>query len=149
MNETEIDTYLQKIIADNGKLDIVFNGIGSYYQDSGSGTPTTLATFEQFMNPLQRICGSQFLTSRVAAKHMIQSESEGHASAVQRINGRNQDPQYGRFRRRLCSHRGIDQGNGRRVWSARHQSPLHLLRCADGDQEDPGLFFTWGFQKEI
>lgn len=77
MNETEIDTYLQKVVADNGKLDMVFNGIGTYYKDAGSGTPTTMATFEQFMNPLQRICGSQFLTSRAAAKHMIQSGSEG------------------------------------------------------------------------
>lgn len=77
LNETEIDTYLQKVAADNGKLDIVFNGIGTYYKDAGSGTPTTMATFEQFLNPLQRICGSQFLTSRAAAKYMIQSGSEG------------------------------------------------------------------------
>jgi len=77
LNETEIETYLQKVVADNGKLDVVFNGIGSYYRDAGSGTPSTIVTFEQFLNPLQRICGSQFLTSRVAAKHMIQSGSEG------------------------------------------------------------------------
>ncbi len=77
LNEAEIDSYLQKIVAENGKLDMVFNGIGSYYKDAGSGTPTTIATFEQFMNPLQRICGSQFLTSRVAARYMIQSGSEG------------------------------------------------------------------------
>jgi NAD(P)-dependent dehydrogenase (short-subunit alcohol dehydrogenase family) len=77
LNETEIETYVQKVVADNGKLDVVFNGIGSYYRDAGSGTPSTIVTFEQFLNPLQRICGSQFLTSRVAAKHMIQSGSEG------------------------------------------------------------------------
>jgi len=77
LDETEIDSYLQRVVADNGKLDMVFNGIGSYYQDAGSGTPTTIATFEQFLNPLQRICGSQFLTSRVAARHMIESGSEG------------------------------------------------------------------------
>ena len=77
LSETEIESYLQKVIAENGKLDMVFNGIGSYYKDAGSGTPTTIATFEQFLNPLQRICGSQFLTSRVAARHMIQSGSEG------------------------------------------------------------------------
>jgi len=77
LNETEIDSYLQKVVADNGKLDMVFNGIGSYYKDAGSGTPTTLATFEQFLNPLKRICGSQFLTSRVAARYMIDSGSKG------------------------------------------------------------------------
>jgi len=77
LNETGIDSYLQKVVAENGQLDMVFNGIGSYYKDAGSGTPTTVATFEQFLNPLQRICGSQFLTSRVAARHMIASGSEG------------------------------------------------------------------------
>ena len=77
LNETEIEAYLQKVVSGNGKLDVVFNGIGSYYRDAGSGTPTTLATFEQFLNPLQRICGSQFLTSKVAARHMIQCGSEG------------------------------------------------------------------------
>lgn len=77
LNEGEIDSYLQKIIAENGKLHMVFNGIGSYYKDAGSGTPSTIATFEQFMNPLKRICGSQFLTSRAAARYMIQSGSEG------------------------------------------------------------------------
>ncbi len=77
LNEVEIDNYLQMVIAENGQLDMVFNGIGSYYKDAGSGTPSTAVTFEQFMNPLTRICGSQFLTSRVAAKHMIQCRSEG------------------------------------------------------------------------
>jgi NAD(P)-dependent dehydrogenase (short-subunit alcohol dehydrogenase family) len=77
LNETEIETYLQKVVVENGKLDVIFNGIGSYYRDAGSGIPSTVATFEQFLNPLQRILGSQFLTSRVAAKHMIQSGSEG------------------------------------------------------------------------
>ncbi|HEY4325507.1 MAG TPA: SDR family oxidoreductase [Mucilaginibacter sp.] len=77
LNETEIDSFLQKVVEENGKLDMVFNGIGTYYKDAGSGTPTTIATFEQFLNPLRRICGSQFLTSRVAARHMIQSGSEG------------------------------------------------------------------------
>ena len=77
LNETEIDSYLERIVAENGRLDMVFNGIGSYYKDAGSGTPTTIATFEQFLNPLQRICGSQFLTSRAAAKYMVQVGSEG------------------------------------------------------------------------
>jgi NAD(P)-dependent dehydrogenase (short-subunit alcohol dehydrogenase family) len=77
LNETEIDNFFQKVVADNGKLDVVFNGIGNYYQDAGSGSPSTTVTFEQFMSPLQKFCGSQFLTSRSAAKYMIQTASEG------------------------------------------------------------------------
>src|SRR6185436_16882170 len=68
LNEAEIDDFLKKVVSDNGKLDVVFNGIGVGYNEMGGRPPTTLATLEQFMAPMQKICGSQFLTSRVAAK---------------------------------------------------------------------------------
>ncbi|MBT1697342.1 SDR family oxidoreductase [Fulvivirgaceae bacterium PWU4] len=77
LNETEIDTFLKKVVADNGKLDVVFNGIGASYSEMGGRPPTTMATFGQFMAPIEKICGSQFLTSRIAAKHMIQTQSGG------------------------------------------------------------------------
>jgi NAD(P)-dependent dehydrogenase (short-subunit alcohol dehydrogenase family) len=77
LNETEIDNFLKKVVTDNGKLDVVFNGIGVDYSEMGGRPPTTVATFEQFMAPMEKICGSQFLTSRVAAKYMIQTQSEG------------------------------------------------------------------------
>jgi len=77
LNEAEIDTFLTKVVADNGRLDIVFNGIGVGYNEMGGRPPTTVATFEQFMAPMEKIVGSQFLTSRTAAKHMIRCRSEG------------------------------------------------------------------------
>jgi NAD(P)-dependent dehydrogenase (short-subunit alcohol dehydrogenase family) len=77
LNESDIDNYFQKIIGDNGKVDIVFNGIGNHYKDAGSGTPSTMVTLEQFLSPLHNFCGSQFLTSRIAAKYMIQTASRG------------------------------------------------------------------------
>jgi NAD(P)-dependent dehydrogenase (short-subunit alcohol dehydrogenase family) len=77
LDEAEIDNFLKKVVSDNGKLDIVFNGIGVNYSEMGGRPPTTLATFEQFMAPMEKIVGSQFLTSRVAAKYMIQTRSEG------------------------------------------------------------------------
>jgi len=77
LNETEIDNFLKKVVSDNGKLDVVFNGIGLSYDEMGGRPLTTEATFEQFMAPMEKICGSQFLTSRVAAKYMMQTQSEG------------------------------------------------------------------------
>ncbi|MEO6870177.1 MAG: SDR family oxidoreductase [Ginsengibacter sp.] len=77
MNEIGIDNFLQKVISENGKLDVVFNGIGADYVEMGGRPPTTVATFEQFMAPIEKICGSQFLTSRVAAKYMMETQSEG------------------------------------------------------------------------
>ncbi|WP_259068056.1 SDR family NAD(P)-dependent oxidoreductase [Mucilaginibacter sp. X4EP1] len=76
-NEAEIDDFLKKVVADNGQLDVVFNGIGVEYSEMGGRPPTTIATFKQFMAPMEKICGSQFLTSRVAAKYMMQTQSEG------------------------------------------------------------------------
>jgi 3-oxoacyl-[acyl-carrier protein] reductase len=43
----------------------------------GGRPPTTAATFGQFMAPIEKICGSQFLTSRAAAKYMMQTQTEG------------------------------------------------------------------------
>ena len=77
LNETEVDDYVQKVVADNGKLDMVFNGIGMSYGEAGVGTPTTAVPLELFLHPFQAICGSQFLTSRTAAKYMIQTGTEG------------------------------------------------------------------------
>jgi len=77
LNETDIDTFLQKVVADNGKLDVVFNGIAVDYSEMGGRPAAMEATFDQFMAPMKKIVGSQFLTSRVAAKYMIQSKTEG------------------------------------------------------------------------
>lgn len=77
LNEVQIDSFIKKVVSDNGKLDVVFNGIGVDYDAMGGRPPTTLATFKQFMAPMETMCGSQFLTSRIAAKYMIQTRSEG------------------------------------------------------------------------
>jgi len=77
LNEAEIDAFLTKVIADNGRLDVVFNGIGIDYSEMGGRPAATEATFKQFMAPMEKWCGSQFLTSRAAAKYMMQSQCEG------------------------------------------------------------------------
>jgi NAD(P)-dependent dehydrogenase (short-subunit alcohol dehydrogenase family) len=77
MDESGIDNFLKKVVAENGRLDIIFNGIGLGYSEMGGRPPTTVATFEQFMAPMEKLAGSQFLTSRTAAKYMIQTQSGG------------------------------------------------------------------------
>lgn len=77
MNENEIDLYLQQIVEENGRLDIVFNGIGVRPSESDYGMYSTHIPFEQFMKPIQIHVGSQFLTSRIAAKYMMQCQSQG------------------------------------------------------------------------
>lgn len=77
LNESQIDAYLKKVSDDNGKLNIVFNGIGVRANDVSMGLPTAITSLEHFLEPLKTIVGSQFLTSKVAANYMIATKSEG------------------------------------------------------------------------
>lgn len=77
MNEENIDSFLQLVVENTGRLDIVFNGIGVRATESGYGTPSLQLSFEDFMKPIRTHLGSQFLTSRAAAKYMMETGSEG------------------------------------------------------------------------
>jgi len=76
-DEAEIDDFLKKVTGENGRLDVVFNGIGVNYEEMGGRPATMEASFVHFMAPVEKICGSQFLTSRIAARYMLQTGSEG------------------------------------------------------------------------
>jgi NAD(P)-dependent dehydrogenase (short-subunit alcohol dehydrogenase family) len=77
LHENEIDQHLQQIVHENGRLDIVFNGIGMNQVDMNTGKLAADISLEQFLQPMAVICGSQFLTARTAAKYMIETRSEG------------------------------------------------------------------------
>jgi NAD(P)-dependent dehydrogenase (short-subunit alcohol dehydrogenase family) len=77
LNESEIDGIFSKIVADNGKIDIVFNGIGIRPSQSQYGTSSMVVTYENFLKPITTIVGSQFLTSRIGAKHMAETKTQG------------------------------------------------------------------------
>jgi NAD(P)-dependent dehydrogenase (short-subunit alcohol dehydrogenase family) len=77
LNESDIDAVFTKVIADNGKIDIVFNGIGIRPSQNQYGTSANILTYENFLKPITTIIGSQFLTSRAAAKFMAATKSTG------------------------------------------------------------------------
>lgn len=77
MNEMEIDDYLKKIVLAEGKIDILFNGIGIRPGSNGYGSPSVMLSFEHFMEPLRVHVGSQFLTSRLAARYMMETKTPG------------------------------------------------------------------------
>ena len=97
LNESEIDSFLQKVVSENGKLDVVFNGIAVEYSEMGGRPPATVATLEQFLAPMQKICGSQFLTSRVAAKYMMQTKTEGTIILLSSAAARSKIPNLSAF----------------------------------------------------
>jgi NAD(P)-dependent dehydrogenase (short-subunit alcohol dehydrogenase family) len=97
LKETEIDTFLKEVVSGNGRLDVVFNGIAVEYSEMGGRPPALTATFEQFMAPMQKIVGSQFLTSRVAAKHMIATRSAGTILLLTAAASRSKIPNLSAF----------------------------------------------------
>jgi len=76
-NEQEINDFLKSITGEESRLDIVFNGIGVRAKEGGYGTPSTHLSFETFMRPIESILGSQFLTARLGAKYMQETNSQG------------------------------------------------------------------------
>ena len=76
-DEQQTDRFLTHVVERRGRLDAVFNGIGLRAGEAAYGTPATQLPFEQFMMPLQTILGSQFLTARVAARHMVATGTPG------------------------------------------------------------------------
>jgi NAD(P)-dependent dehydrogenase (short-subunit alcohol dehydrogenase family) len=74
-DEAAIEAYVDKVAAEAGKIDVVFNGIGGHPADLGYPEPTATTPFDHFMKPLHVVLGSQFLTSRAAGKRMVKQRS--------------------------------------------------------------------------
>jgi NAD(P)-dependent dehydrogenase (short-subunit alcohol dehydrogenase family) len=72
-----VDAYVNRVAAQAGHIDGVFNGIGGRPVDLRYPQPSTTQSYEDFMVPMQRIAGSQFLTSRAAAAKMVEEGTGG------------------------------------------------------------------------
>jgi len=77
LQEVQVDTFLAHIVKATGKLDAVFNGIGVRAAEAGYGTPATQLSQSAFLLPIQTHVGSQFLTSRLAGRYMMASQTPG------------------------------------------------------------------------
>ena len=76
VNEDKVNKYFEKVFKKTGKIDIVFNAIGSRLDGAIHVMPSTETSLETFKMYLNNMVLSQFLTSRVAAKYM-QKQSKG------------------------------------------------------------------------
>jgi NAD(P)-dependent dehydrogenase (short-subunit alcohol dehydrogenase family) len=74
-DDNAVDAYVQHVAGQAGSLDIVCNVIGPRVKDYANGTPAMSLTVDQFMLPLTTFVRSQFITSRAAARHMIEQRS--------------------------------------------------------------------------
>lgn len=74
-DEAAVGAYIEEVARSAGRIDIVFNGIGGRPAELGYPARASEMTLAQFMLPVQRIVGSQFLTAREAARHMVKQRS--------------------------------------------------------------------------
>jgi 3-oxoacyl-[acyl-carrier protein] reductase len=70
-----VDEYVDGIARQAGSIDIVFNAVGPLATEYGNGKNAVDLTVEEFMVPLTTIVKSQFVTARVAARHMLKQHS--------------------------------------------------------------------------
>jgi 3-oxoacyl-[acyl-carrier protein] reductase len=78
-DDEAVQAYVARVAQDAGSIDGVFNAIGGHPADLGYPALTATQPLDQFLLPMQRIVGSQFLTARAAAHYMTQ---QGHGAIV-------------------------------------------------------------------
>jgi 3-oxoacyl-[acyl-carrier protein] reductase len=75
LDERAVNTYLDAVAGDTGRIDVVFNAIGPRIQEYGGGRRAVDLSVAEFMLPLTTVVRSQFITARAAARHMQQQGS--------------------------------------------------------------------------
>jgi 3-oxoacyl-[acyl-carrier protein] reductase len=70
-DEGQVSTYIDGIAGQTEGIDVVFNGIGVRAAEAQYATAATAIQFDKFLLPLRVIAGSQFLTARATARHMV------------------------------------------------------------------------------
>lgn len=75
LDERAVNAYVDAVTGDAGRIDVVFNAVGSRVQEYGGGRPAVDLSAEQFMVPLTTVVRSQFITAIAAARHMKQQGS--------------------------------------------------------------------------
>ena len=75
MDDSAVGTYIDRVAAQTGRIDIVFNAMGPRVADYANGREAVDLSVDQFMVPLLTLVRSQFITSHHAARIMGQQGS--------------------------------------------------------------------------
>lgn len=76
-DEIAVQAYVDRVAAQAQHIDGVFNGIGGHPADLRYPQSSATQSLNEFLVPMQRIAGSQFLTSRAVAAQMVKQGSGG------------------------------------------------------------------------
>jgi 3-oxoacyl-[acyl-carrier protein] reductase len=75
LDEQAVDAFADQVASEAGRIDILVNAIGPLAQEYGNGKSIVDLPVAEFMVPLTTIVRSQFITARVAARHMARQRS--------------------------------------------------------------------------
>jgi NAD(P)-dependent dehydrogenase (short-subunit alcohol dehydrogenase family) len=75
LNDAAVNEFIDGIVKQTGRIDIVFNAVGPLVAEYANGTLAVDLTLEQFMLPVTTVLKSQFITARSAARHMTKQHS--------------------------------------------------------------------------
>jgi 3-oxoacyl-[acyl-carrier protein] reductase len=71
LDEKAVSTYLDQVMEQAGRIDLVLNAIGPQPIEFDNGKSTTELSYEKFLIPMNTYVASNFLTARAAARHML------------------------------------------------------------------------------
>jgi NAD(P)-dependent dehydrogenase (short-subunit alcohol dehydrogenase family) len=114
----QVDTHLQSVVDEEGRVDISFNGLG-ISDPKILGTPLVDMDVEQFCLPIATWATSYFLTARLAARRMVVSKS-GVIMTVTTLHSRAGFPVGGRVRSCDGRQRGTHSRTFLRARASRH-----------------------------
>jgi 3-oxoacyl-[acyl-carrier protein] reductase len=75
LDEKAVNTYLDRVAEQAGKIDIVYNAIGPQAIEYDNVKPAMEVSYDKFLIPLNTYVASNFLTARAAARHMLPRHS--------------------------------------------------------------------------
>jgi NAD(P)-dependent dehydrogenase (short-subunit alcohol dehydrogenase family) len=70
-DDAAVSAWVFRVAREAGGFDVMFNAFGPRPIDADYATPSTTISYERFALPLNLIVGSQFLTARAVARHMV------------------------------------------------------------------------------
>jgi NAD(P)-dependent dehydrogenase (short-subunit alcohol dehydrogenase family) len=71
LNEKAVNDYLDGVIKQVGKIDVVFNAVGPQPIEFDNGLSTMELSYDKFLIPMNTYVASNFVTARAAARHML------------------------------------------------------------------------------
>ena len=75
LDDASTDQYIDGIVKQAGRIDIVLDAAGPLAKEYGNGKNAVNLPIEEFMMPLATMVRSRFITARAAARHMVERHS--------------------------------------------------------------------------